>query len=746
MKIRILAILSVLTVLLAAGCNSQQPEQTDISTAETTETTAPAAVDGLQPQNGVPLLIIRIDESDSAIEAASAADGDHTYGNIDQMNESTDHSVRCVGTVEIIVPDGYTGEYGSSEVPAGEMQLDYIRGRGNTTWEYGMKKAYKIKVSEAADLFGMGASKEWGLMANYFDDTLLRNRITSWLGSQMSLRYTPQMVPVDVVMIGSSGEPKHLGSYFISELVGVEEARVDIPKLKKDDTAGSANITGGYLLSLYQELQNTDISASGWFATDTGDVKFINESPSFDSEDLSQGRSEQRDYIRQYVNRVDELIMSEGPIDSARHDQIDELLDLTSLADYWWIQEFSCNGDGFETDSTYLYKERDGKLYFGPLWDFDKAWNPDSNTGVDTEAGFNNTVFAWTDYLRENDPLFVELLRERWEIMDAKLEELTRAGGQLDSYRDEIRASHWEDVKINSETYNDGDEDNYDETVDTMRSWITARRSWVNDHLDMIGRVNFTITYEANGTVVDKVTARGNAFLENPPAIPAREGFLAIGWVSAEDGSDLQDKKVFGDMTFVPNYVAESEVEQPAGVYFRTTEVWAGLEPPYEYYPGTVTVYPQAAETLALDHAVWTSSDTDVAAVDPDGKVRLIAPGDAVITCTLFNGVSASYVMHVYDSASNPPAVPSSMTVTGSMDLTAGQSSRITYSLNTNGVPCGNYLVNYESSDPSVAEVDGLTGMVTAVAPGTATVTVRVEFTQVDNAVLTSDCVINVGN
>ena len=742
MKIRILAILSVLTMLLAAGCTAEETQQSDISTGTTETQTA----DGLQPQNGLPLLIIRVDESEGAIAAAAEADGEHTYGNIDEMNESADHSVRCVGNVEIIVPDGYEGEYGSIEVPQGAMQLDYIRGRGNTTWEYGSKRAYKIKVSEAADLFGMGASKEWALMANYFDDTLLRNRITSWLGSQMGLKYTPQMVPVDVVMIGSSNEPQFLGSYCLSELVGVEEARVDIPKLKKDDTADSSNISGGYLLSLYQEVQNMDVPESSWFATETGDVKFINETPSFDSEDLPQGRSEQREYITQYVNRIDELIMSEGPIDRARHDQIAELLDLTSLVDYWWIQELSCNGDGFETDSTFLYKDRDGKLCFGPLWDFDKAWSPDADTGVDTTAGFNNTVFAWTDHLRENDPLFVELLLERWEVMDAKLEELTRPGGQLDQYRDEIRASHWEDVKINSESYNDGDEDNYDETIDRMRSWIEERREWINSHLDMVDRVNFTIAFEVDGTVIDTLSVRGNSFLDNTPgipAIPARAGYLAIGWVNAEDGSDMKAKKVFSDMTYVPNYVDVTEVVQPMSLYFRTTDVWASFEEPFEYYPGIVAVYPQEAESLALDHAVWISSDTSVATVESDGKVTFVAPGDTIITCRLFNNVEASYQLHVYES-STVLAAPESVTLTHSLNMSPGQRARVFYILNTNDVPCGNYLVSYESSDPSVVEVEGFTGAVTAVAPGTATVTVRLEFTQLDDVVLTSECVVNV--
>ena len=47
--------------------NNRPVEQTNVSVTETSETTETAAAEDLQPQNGIPLLIIRIDESDSAV-------------------------------------------------------------------------------------------------------------------------------------------------------------------------------------------------------------------------------------------------------------------------------------------------------------------------------------------------------------------------------------------------------------------------------------------------------------------------------------------------------------------------------------------------------------------------------------------------------------------------------------------------------------------------------------------------------
>lgn len=315
--------------------------------------------------------------------------------------------------------------------PAGEIELDYIRGRGNSTWstDEGAKNPYKIQLSSAADLFGMGAGKDWALMANAGDTLKLRNRITSWVGEQMGLAYSPQMVPVEVVMTGSETPSRYLGIYDLSELVEVGADRVAIDKLKKSVTADNPAISGGYLLSAYSNYQDEDEPASNYFKTDTSGLKFLHQSPEFTSEDLEPGRADQRAYIQSYINELDALIMADGKIDAARHDQIAAMLDLQSAADYWWIQEFTTNGDAFITHSTYYYKERNGKLFFGPLWDFDIAWDGGSTS---EEVDFTSTYMPWIEKLREDDPQFADLLKARWSVLDNTL-------GETDCRRRQVR-------------------------------------------------------------------------------------------------------------------------------------------------------------------------------------------------------------------------------------------------------------------------------------------------------------------
>ncbi len=119
------------------------------------------------------------------------------------------------------------------------------------------------------------------------------------------------MVPVDVYMQGTRSEDyingKHLGSYYLSELVQVESSRVNIETPKKKDTT-EPNITGGYLMSFYNEMQDSDQPESNVFKTKAG-VELINEDPEYVDEELTAGQEAQRAYIQNYIQELEDLIM-----------------------------------------------------------------------------------------------------------------------------------------------------------------------------------------------------------------------------------------------------------------------------------------------------------------------------------------------------------------------------------------------------------------------------------------------------
>ncbi|WP_405291578.1 beta strand repeat-containing protein [Methanobrevibacter sp.] len=114
----------------------------------------------------------------------------------------------------------------------------------------------------------------------------------------------------------------------------------------------------------------------------------------------------------------------------------------------------------------------------------------------------------------------------------------------------------------------------------------------------------------------------------------------------------------------------------------------------------------------------YVSSDENVATVDDDGTVHGVSEGTATITVSVEETAT-----HAAESKEVPVAVtkvaPSIEVTPDSLEIKAGTTAEIAVTSDSNGA------VSYVSSDDSVATVDA-DGKVTAVASGTATITVSV--------------------
>ncbi len=282
-----------------------------------------------------------------------------------------------------------------------------IRGRGNSTWGLD-KKPYRVRLENATALLGMPDSRHWVLLANHADKTLLRNDIAFEVGRQLGMAWTPRSLDVQVRLNG-----RYDGVYQLTEHIRVASQRVDIDELHQAVTGGP-EISGGYLL----QIDELAVGAPHCFTTTVAQVTICGEEP--EALDVLPA---QRAYIAGYVQEAENALYGSG-FASATSGYA-AFIDVASAIQYFLASELLKNVDGNLRRSTYLFKPREGKLHFGPLWDFDLAIGNATYFGAPDPQGWYVRTAPWYTRLFE-DPAFADRVAQTWRDMksDGRLDAL----------------------------------------------------------------------------------------------------------------------------------------------------------------------------------------------------------------------------------------------------------------------------------------------------------------------------------
>lgn len=235
-----------------------------------------------------------------------------------------------------------------------------IRGRGHASWTF-PKKPYKIKLFNKTNLLGLPSNaREWTLINNYGDKTLMRNLLAFDISKRLEMPYTPAGTPVDVILNG-----EYKGTYQLCDQIEVRKNRVNITEMETTDVT-LPNLSGGYLIEI-------DAYASGeksWFTSLKG-IPVTIKSP--DEDDIT---FQQRNYIVNYFNQMEQTVHGNYMNENA---DFRKYLDTSSFFKNLIIGEFCGNTDTYW--STYMYKDRNiEKIITGPVWDYDLAFENDTRT------------------------------------------------------------------------------------------------------------------------------------------------------------------------------------------------------------------------------------------------------------------------------------------------------------------------------------------------------------------------------
>ena len=581
-------------------------------------------------KNSLPIVYFNIDENE---------------GTVEEMNESENHSARCHGSMDINVPSGYVGEY-ANNVQSGSYEMEYMRGRGNSTWELS-KKPYKIKLASKANLFGMGKNKHWVLIANAYDNSKVRNKLTYTLGERLNMPYTPKQVPVDVVMNG-----EYYGSYYLSEQIRVGENRVDIPDLTDTNTKLSdEEITGGYLLAV-----DTDNPTEDSIKTER-QLGFKLDSPAFEDYTNTQTTfDEVKGYITDYLNRIEEALYSEDGKNS-KGEHYSELLDVDSVANYYLFQEVSKNNDGFATGSTYFYKDRNAKLCYGPLWDFDYvAWNGSENINSEGDAvGFDHRKEYWLGQLMLNED-FRNKVYARYDVMKVELLDMVADGGYIDQLYSSLCDSMYYDIEKWS-FYDHGfieeDSESEDEYVfsfvkerDRLKDWIRSRIKWIDENKSEWKTKTCHIKFSVDGQEVYSTDVAEDDKIYAPKEDPKKDGKVFLGWFMIDEEGDeagfLNGTVAEKDLDIYAKFIDKKDIVNPTDLIMRDNDVYVKLSD--ESYSVTYMLLPT---NITFVTANITSLDENVAKIDQYGTVELKGEGVTTIKVSTTNGISKSFKLHV---------------------------------------------------------------------------------------------------
>ena len=401
-----------------------------------------------------------------------------------------------------------------------------IEYRGSTSFRLSDKKSFGIETwdIEGNDidvaLFDFPLEEDWiltGQVVNLdngfiIDRTLMYHYFGYQLFRKMG-RYASRSKFIELEINGD-----YQGVYVFMEKLKRDKNRIDVEKLTPADSDPEA-ITGGYILKIDKTAggdlnidQPLEYFETNWEddARYTADISFrsqydINgdlidfepyDPPYHPNQYLetyflyeypkdSDITDTQKDYIQGYIHDFETALLMDDFSTEIR--TYTDYIDLSSFVDYFILNEVCRNVDAYRL-STYLHKDRVGKLKMGPVWDLNIGYDTGDRVPFDDWViNYNRFVNRdpwmmpfWWPRLME-DPIFRSALKTRWtELRSGVLStgELLAMVDQTASYLQENGA-----VTRNYAKWGIGLNIDYEASIESLKSFLVIRTQWMDGEI-----------------------------------------------------------------------------------------------------------------------------------------------------------------------------------------------------------------------------------------------------------------------
>lgn len=422
-----------------------------------------------------------------------------------------------------------------------------IKGRGNSTWSYS-KKPYRLKFDEKVKPFGLTKGKSWVLLANAQSGALMANAIAMKVGQMAGAKYTNHIIPVELYMNGI-----YLGSYMFTEKVGMGNNSVDIDEAL------------GYLLELDTYTDET-ITRIGQYNLPVKVSEPDLTELSKDSADVRMSR------IKADIEALSSVLYYGGDLEG--------VLDVDATARFYLANDLVLNQEINHPKSTYLFKDEsapDGRVTFGPLWDFDWGFGYEGN-GSYCYSGATSSVIksSMAAYVFWQDMNRFEVFKKHYYKVWKEFVEKNCVEELLDYIDDYYRFA--ENSFINN-SYIWGYGGSFSETdAQRAKDWIKTRVDFIYNNLskyeidDLINALPGDVNCDNAVTIHDVALITSYlAGIDHPEFNMKKADYNGDGYIYEEDVEGVADL-LLGS-------------EAPSAMYWYNTPVAAG-----EYYAKEFTL------------------------------------------------------------------------------------------------------------------------------------------------------------
>lgn len=418
------------------------------------------------------------------------------------------------------------------------------RGSSSLMWPknmYGFHLRDEENGNRNESLLGLPPEHNWILNGPYADITLMRNVIAYQLFEDQGW-YSPRTKFVELYRHTGNGpvtNQHYHGVYVLIERIKWDNNRVNITKIEPHENE-EPEISGGYII----KKDRLNPGESG-IRTRRGTL-LAHVRPN--ENDIT---SEQQTWIRNYISDFEDTLYGsnfDDPIDG-----YEKYIDVDSFIDHFLHTELLKEIDGYRL-STFMYKDRNGKLVMGPVWDYNFSlglanyhggWNPIGwyYPEASNDCFIGCGVRDW--YLRlMQDENYMKRMQERWWELRQTVFSRDHLLGMVDDNTELLQEAQvrnfqrWpEQIGIQRWPIYFWQSTNWMDHVDWMRTWLSDRISWMDNQM---GRPPDTLLHTfwyfddnlPNNTPLESIGATftsgsGGAFIEFQSALsgyPYHEG------------------------------------------------------------------------------------------------------------------------------------------------------------------------------------------------------------------------------